>query len=419
MTGDLPKADKLLNSFAKLRSRHSGTKEAAAMKDLWETFVWNSTFADTSRQFFALPKNWEETEQVLEKGLVKLRQEQTTQSLEWLQEHGICGDNIRAGLSPIPQAGRGAFATRRLVKDTIVAPLPLIHIPYRKYLEMYEWDSDKNQTKLYGHQLLLNYCLGHRDSTLLLCPYGLLTGLINHGNAENANVKLRWSDAKRSCHKPDWLNLTVDELDEEEFAGLALELVAVRDIKEGEEVLVDYGKDWEEAWKKHVDSWEPTPRAHDYVSADELNSDMDAILKTEFEQIEDPYEDNVMLKFDMSFRLKFQWRRHLEKGTLTQFKRHKSGALEDCEILRWTQAEDGRIMYSGVYVINGDDDKPVNKKFEDMPREAFVFMDLPYTADFHLPNVFRHDMRIPDEIFPERWKNVLDKQTKDGSSDEL
>jgi hypothetical protein len=43
---------------------------------------------------------------------------------------------------------------------------------------------------------------------------------------------------------------------------------------------------------------------------------------------------------------------------------------------------------------------------QDAPRDAFVFVDKPYKSDMHLPNAFRHEIMIPDEIFPDKWKNA-------------
>lgn len=42
-----------------------------------------------------------------------------------------------------------------------------------------------------------------------------------------------------------------------------------------------------------------------------------------------------------------------------------------------------------------------------VPRDAFFFKDLPYTRDIHQEWAFRHPMMIPDEIFPEVWKNSI------------
>ena len=45
----------------------------------------------------------------------------------------------------------------------------------------------------------------------------------------------------------------------------------------------------------------------------------------------------------------------------------------------------------------------------DLPREAFMFVDLPYSRDIHQPWAFRHMMGIPDEIMPDIWRNLKTK----------
>lgn len=389
------------------------------VKDLWETFVWNSPYSKESRQFFALPKDWEETEQVSKRGLVKHRKLQSTRSLEFLEENGICGDNIREDISTIPQAGRGAFATRALKKDSLVAPLPLIHVPYRKRMEMYRMDNGYDKVKnkdIVGYQLLLNYCFGHRESTLLLCPYGLLTGFVNHGSGKrgHANVRLQWSDPKRASHQAEFLNSSVKELVKQKHAVMAMELVALRDIKKGEEILIDYGEEWEEAWEKHVANWKPVEGADSYVPADDLNANRTSVIKTAFEEMHDPYPGNVNIKFDLAFDKKHKYMKHMKKGTLDKYKKEAEGDLVKCDVLRWTkQSESGRIFYTIAYTdFDEEDETKKHKLIHTVPRESLVFVDKPYTGDLHMSNVFRHDMRIPDDIFPEAWKNAVNKAAR-------
>ena len=56
-----------------------------------------------------------------------------------------------------------------------------------------------------------------------------------------------------------------------------LEYVALREIQEGEEVLVDYGTEWEAAWDEHVKTWKPV---EEYISPYDLNKNVDIPLKT-------------------------------------------------------------------------------------------------------------------------------------------
>ena len=42
-----------------------------------------------------------------------------------------------------------------------------------------------------------------------------------------------------------------------------LEFVASRDIQPGEEVFIDYGEEWQNAWDEHVKKWEPISKESD------------------------------------------------------------------------------------------------------------------------------------------------------------
>jgi len=44
-----------------------------------------------------------------------------------------------------------------------------------------------------------------------------------------------------------------------------LEFVASRDIQPGEEVFIDYGEEWQNAWDEHVKKWEPISKESDYI----------------------------------------------------------------------------------------------------------------------------------------------------------
>ena len=41
-----------------------------------------------------------------------------------------------------------------------------------------------------------------------------------------------------------------------------MEFVAIEAIEEGEEVFIDYGEEWHDAWKRHMERWEP-PRGRE------------------------------------------------------------------------------------------------------------------------------------------------------------
>ena len=402
--GNHRRAEKLYKKFNEtLLDKHNETIPHV-LDDLWDTFVMNNTLWN-SRIFAALPTDKKDYETMLDIGLIELKTNKMVRSEDWLMKNGVCADNFRVKESTIPQAGHGAFANRFLSKGSVILPVPTIHIPDKEVLDMYEFKQGKkrsvDRTKLTRKQLLLNYCLGHEESTMLLSPYGPVFNLINH-NQTLANVRLQWADPARSNHHPEHLERNPEEFYDIKSSQIALELVALRDIAEDEEIFLDYGNAWEDAWKEHVKKWKPVEGAESYVSAEILNRQNGQLL-TEFEQMKLPYPGNIGLKFDRTFQ-GVTWRKHFRNGTLKQFKIDKDGSWTDCEILRYKTDENGNLLYTIVVTDEGDDEmKP--KLVKDVPRDAFVFVDRPYTSDMMLPNAFRHEIGIPDDIFPEAWRN--------------
>jgi hypothetical protein len=137
---------------------------------------------------------------------------------------------------------KGGFATKFIPQGHVVTAVPLIHIPNRDIFTMYgsmpgvkKGDAEliRNVSQPIHQQLMLNYCFGHRHSSLLLSPYGILNVIINHSQTR-ANVRIIWS--KRGTRHPEWLNQSIKEWGETSHAGLAFEFVATRDIREGDEV---------------------------------------------------------------------------------------------------------------------------------------------------------------------------------------
>jgi len=370
--------------------------------------MWHSLVADPefnvweSSTLAALPEK-EEYSLMDQIGLLELKRRKMVRSQEWLEEHAVCADNFYFGVSSIPKAGHGAFAKRKLKAGTAVLPVPLIHIPDRSILDMYHPSTvrEKDRDSIPpGKQLLLNYCLGHANSTMLLSPYGPAFNLINH-NQTRANVKLQWALPKRSNHFPEMLEKDPMDFTDIKSAKLAMEVVAIRDIEPDEEILLDYGDEWEAAWQEHLETWRPVNGAENYISATEMNTRPER-LRTEFEQIYDPYPSNLAIVFKEDYRHEMGPYRDTEgMGHKNVYFGTGDSNKMTCEIL---SAKTGyrSTTYSAVL------EKKKGKEIillENLPRRAFEFQDRPHTEDLFLPNAFRHDIRIPDDIFPDSWKN--------------
>ncbi len=105
----------------------------------------------------------------------KIFEHKTARSIEWLKKNGICLDNLKVGPSTNQSAGRGAFATRSIRQGDIVAPVPVVQIPDRRALDLFKIKTDgkhinDSESIEQSLQLLLNYCFGHRNSSVLLFP---------------------------------------------------------------------------------------------------------------------------------------------------------------------------------------------------------------------------------------------------------
>jgi hypothetical protein len=133
----------------------------------------------------------------------------TVRDVTWLQQNGQCVDNLET--RPVPdgeevRGPRGAFLSSRTAgvkKGDVVSPVPVLPLD-RKHLEMVLTSSSSSSPAereeeghdptapvvlWKGHQLLLNYCYGFTDSSLLFFPYAPAVNLINH-DSDNANVAL-------------------------------------------------------------------------------------------------------------------------------------------------------------------------------------------------------------------------------------
>ena len=182
-----------------------------------------------SRTRMALPEDPKNIKSLLENGGTAMRDyERSRRSVQELKERGSCIDNLIVKPSTIPEAGRGAFTRRSIKKGGIVAPLPLIHLPERAVLDMYAQgvtdpatgDATHASTEPVHKQLLLNYCYGHSQSTLLLCPYGVVSSLVNH-HPSMSNVEIIWSN--KTTSKPEWLTQPLEEWAYSYQAGLGWE----------------------------------------------------------------------------------------------------------------------------------------------------------------------------------------------------
>lgn len=356
-------------------------------------------------------------------GVLKFSDPTAHRSADWLQKYGLCMDNIRVGASTIPNAGRGAFATRKIAAGGLVAPVPVTHIPHKTALDMHKLTTTadgsyvRESDNVVTQQMMINYCFGHPQSSMVFFPSGSVVSAINH--ADEPNAKLVWS--KHPNHQKMWLQLEPDVLLDEEhlFIGLLFEIVAIRDIAPDEEIFIDYGPEWKAAYQKHVDAWNAKIAAGEInkewpLRAVDMNAQYHTVkpFKTEAELATEPYPENVALKaFFMLLDSENAgtaadpkvWGEG-EEGELSAF--HPDN-LFDVTILERVKVADSSAAVPYTYKVQWANELGKTTVVEGVPHEAFVFVDKPGTSDQFLDSAFRHFIGIPDEIFPKGpWRNL-------------
>ena len=369
-----------------------------------------------SRQLNAFPPTWKQAKDAIEvDDLASWQQPQHTRSVNWLKENGRCIDHIRPGESKV--AGRGAFATRFLPKQAIITTSPLHHFPHSHVMHLYnitlyEGDWIRVVDEVIGQQLLLNYCFGHKESTLMLCPYGSGVNYINH--SREPNVKIQWATTFEAAHDHDTVTKGTIENFNHKKPLVAFDYVAVRDIEEGEELFIDYGDLWQEAWDDHKRNYKAPDS---YMSAVKFSQMVDDLpLRNEEEQEHDPYPSNLQLRCHRALifgkqRKGLDFRRYLWQT---------SDYGESCRILERFKEENAIWYTVEVEVWDTHKDKVIGKQETerradtvtqiirtDVPRSAIRFFDIPKTTPIHAHDAFRHFIGIPEDLFPVGWRNLV------------
>jgi hypothetical protein len=429
---DYGKIDETVNKMIAFFTKHEADLPPDAKADIYNFLIRDVMAAAAGPKKGAkiatmLPGTPEELTKVKEAGgALTYSQPTSVRTLEWLSTYGRCMDNIKAGPSTIPHAGRGAFATRTIPNGGLVAPVPLVHIIDEGIMDMHEVEkvTDPDEGDIYarkndevtGKQLLLNYCFGHAESTMLFFNGGAATALINHASGDKANAKLTWSTHPN--HHKHWYELTPIELlePENQHIGLLMEIVATREIAEGEEVLLDYGNEWQAAWDAHVKTWTnkvtsgalPSNwplHALDYMAAQkESGKPWDPTT---------PLPENVMLKCFLMANKPTDEPPVNDKGEKVRLWSESEDPkrtvfdqeyLFDCKIeqLQEPAEADGSYLYTVVWEKGGS-----RTIVKNVPHAALVLVDKPGTSDQFVTEAFRHYIPIPDDVFPQGpWRDA-------------
>jgi hypothetical protein len=361
---------------------------------------------------------------------VKATKSSDTRSASWLQQNAVCLDHIKAGKSLAVPHQRGAFTRRPLSEGQRITAFPVVALD-RKHLKIRHNSSEGEDEASRYHQLLLNYAFGHADSTLLLFPLGPSVNLVNHpGQGEKANVALRWygggpdSSPLAGFHEETLLDAPPSQVLQRQSERmkdqappgstvLMMELYALRDLEPDEELLLDYGSEWETAWDRHQQDWNlarmtlsaSTQRRSSTKSAYEYEQDYEIYTRDEPRQYPaDSIQPRCYVDVDKLTKVDDEgWYEFVaSQGDLIDW-------TQPCDVLSAKFDRDGdKESYRVIVSVDQDrdDSTAVEYQVKNVPWSAITFVDQSYQGlQFH-SRAFRHEIQLPDDVFPPAWKDM-------------
>lgn len=175
-------------------------------------------------------------------------------SISELEKYGHCLTHVSVNTSSIPEVGKGLFAEKNFKAGDIVVISPVL------MLEKAMVD------RMRVTSVLMNYCFTPPGdvSDVVLFPLNNAVA-INHQPEGLANLDIQWYDWTRVSSKGAYfektnnntrdltslLKLSVTEILAAPYAQFDLAFVALTDIYEGDELTINYGDSWQEAWDQY------------------------------------------------------------------------------------------------------------------------------------------------------------------------
>jgi hypothetical protein len=433
-------ASDLMSKFANVafaKSHPSGkTFTPEIVEDIWSVIANKAAHKRTKTAL------WKDVQKVLDNHEEDYLPEITTRSNEWLQQNGVCIDNVKSGASSIHEAGRGAFARRPIAAGEIIAPNPVLQLNRTKQIHEERTNPDE--------RLLINYCFGHANSTMMLCPYVTGVAVINHNsvdtNTPNAEVRL----SNHTFFNRDLLDKSAHTIMESlVMIGIVFDIVATRDIEAGEEIFLNYGQAWQDAWDAHQEQWD------EYVSpikCDEIKPLLQCTVQ--YEGDSGSHELPSCLKEapqmnrsdEASYKYNTACFYYPSRPDSSEHANSQDNDAESPTVLPWSyESSDGKGTTGGLFpchilarqttssspvgVLVNDDDSTTLTLFTAMIEaegKSILAKNIPATAirsvtdkwrainnerqqymnDESIPEPFRHPIMLPDDVFPSSWMDL-------------
>jgi hypothetical protein len=208
---------------------------------------------------------------------------------------------------------------------------------------------------------------------------------------------------------------------------MVLDVVATRDIYPDEEIFIDYGVEWEAAWKKHIENWKsPCENKTVFTSLMVRKMNEAKFVKDYHEWSEDHF--TVCQKVESASSELIHLIQEPEGGitvsngnVMTSF----HGITYDHIGFQYAIERKSRIP---CIIIDFDEDQrtfdvayfqsSMTSAIAEFPDARILkisygihesqleYLNRPFRSDMHWKGAFRHPIKIPDEIFPKHWKDL-------------
>jgi hypothetical protein len=440
---DYEKADKLLDRMLNYFDQH-GAKMSDSLKDDVIDFMLDTVLEGADGKHAKilrslLPPHLKKLRRVKEAGgTFAYRNRDIIKSQDWLKEHGLCVDNLVVEKSTIPDAGRGAFARRAIKSGDVISPVPMLPVLNEEVFEQYTITKEeidaKNKSKVVfdenaastGYHLLYNYAYGHPESTLMLIPLAPMVNYVNHANdPSQVNAHLQWAKHEDLYNDHALHDLDIERIRTKNTRRVTMELVALKDINVGDEILINYGDDWAAAYAEYKQQWNvlhPNSNNEKYpMKALELRSlYVNKPYPVNIQEGQTPYPDGVITgcyiesvdDFPDGHIRRNEFNQQVVQWLGPQTRSDYMGQhLTICDLIDRIEYVDEHGVTKFNYTVHTRKEvDPTSKttilEVHNVPHSAITFVDRPYTSDIHSPNAFRRWINIDDQRFPQAWRNA-------------
>jgi SET domain len=346
-------------------------------------------------------------------------------------------DKLYMDKSTVPEAGRGAFARRAIKSGEIISPIPTVLIGQRDLLEMFEIEMTDpnpgsggpankrkpiqvfNRERPLGKQLVTNYCYGHPESSLFLLPQAPMVNYVNHApTAGQVNAHLQWSTHGFVSNDHATHDHTVEEVMNFRSNMVVLELVADKDIAAGEEVFINYGPEWVAAWEEYKTAWEQKhkndkswPLKAEDIKATFKDRPYPVMGTTKGAQLPDGTATVCFLKTDEADdgtpNVNDQDQDIRKWVGPVSFEHYVGADATFCDLIAVEEDGNGSWVYRAKARPPGAKEDVLVEVYG-IPHVAITVVDQPYRSDVLNPSAFRHYIAVPDQQWPQLWRDLRD-----------